>query len=202
MKRSIVLFAFLTLLASGPVARAQGLKRPIALEDMFRFKRVADPQVSPDGKLVAYVLASVNFDENRSSTNIWVAPTEGGAPRQLTTSPKKDGHPRWSPDGRQILFESNRSGENQLWVIDVNGGEARQLTTIASEAGNAQWSQDGKWIAFVSAVYPEYSSKPYAESNALNKKRKEEQGKNPVKARVFKRLFFRHWDEWVEDKRQ
>src|SRR5262249_21071035 len=55
---------------------------------------------------------------------------------------------------------------------------------------------------FVSAVYPEYSDKPYAESNALNKKRKQEESDNPVKARVFKKLFFRHWDEWVEDKRK
>ena len=57
-------------------------------------------------------------------------------------------------------------------------------------------------MAFISAVYPEYSDKPYAESNAANKKRKEEIEKNPVKARVFTKLFYRHWDSWVEGKRQ
>ena len=105
-------------------------------------------------------------------------------PRQLTTTTKKDRHPRFSPDGRRILFESNRSGENQLWLIDLSGGEARQLTTIASEASTGIWSPDGKQIAFVSAVYPEYSDKPYAESNAANKKRAEEISKSPVKART------------------
>src|SRR5262249_40933237 len=101
-----------------------------------------------------------------------------------------------------ILFESNRSGETQLWIINVGGGEATQLTTIATEASNALWSRDGKQIAFVSAVYPEYSEKPFKESNAQNKKKQEEIAKNPVKARVFTKLFFRHWDSYVEDKRQ
>jgi dipeptidyl aminopeptidase/acylaminoacyl peptidase len=175
----------------------------MVIEDLFRFRRVADPQISPDGKQVVYTLTIVDLSANKTTTNLWLAPADGtGKPRQLTTTEKHDRHPRWSPDGQRLLFESDRSGENQLWIIDLSGGEARQLTTIASEAGNAIWSPDGRWIAFVSAVYPEYSSKPYAESNALNKKRKEQAEKNPVKARVFSKLFFRHWNEWVEDKRQ
>src|SRR5262249_31932937 len=62
--------------------------------------------------------------------------------------------------------------------------------------------RDGKRVAFVSAVWPEYSTKPFSESDALNKKRLDETAKNPVKAKVFTKLFFRHWDEYVEDKRQ
>ncbi|TMQ32728.1 MAG: S9 family peptidase, partial [Planctomycetota bacterium] len=177
-------------------------KRSMAIDDLFRFRRVADPQMSADGTLVAYTLTTVDLAGNKTTTNIWLAPATEGKPRQLTGSTKHDRHPRWSPDGKQILFESDRSGENQLWIIDVTGGEARQLTTIATEASNAVWSRDGKAIAFVSAVWPEYSGKPYAESNALNKKRIDEKAQNPVKARVFNRLFFRHWNEWVEDKRQ
>src|SRR4029077_9569521 len=137
-----------------------------------------------------------------TSSDIWLAPTSKGEPRQLTNSGKKDKHPRWSPDGKRLLFESNRSGDNQLWVIDLDGGEARQLTTISTEAGNGLWSPDGKTIAFVSAVWPEYSDKPFKESDELNKKHKEEAEKSPVKAKVFKRLFYRHWDDYVEDKRQ
>ncbi|HMC90313.1 MAG TPA: prolyl oligopeptidase family serine peptidase, partial [Gemmataceae bacterium] len=177
-------------------------KRPMVIDDLFRFQRVADPQISPDGTLVAYTLTTVDLAGNKTTTNIWLAPATEGKPRQLTGSAKHDRHPRWSPDGKQILFESDRSGENQLWIIDVSGGEARQLTTIATEASNALWSRDGKTIAFVSAVWPEHSGKPYAESNALNKKRIDEKAQNPVKARVFNKLFFRHWNEWVEDKRQ
>jgi dipeptidyl aminopeptidase/acylaminoacyl peptidase len=200
MKRAVLVGLVITLGLS-PAAVADG-KRPMKVEDLFAFKRVADPQISPDGKTVAYVLTTVDLPGNKSSSSIWLAPTDKGQPRQLTNTTKKDRHPRWSPDGRRILFESNRSGENQLWMIDVGGGEARQLTTISSEASNAIWSPDGRNIAFVSAVYPEYSDKPFKESNELNKKRKEEIEKNPVKAKVFTKLFFRHWDEWVEDKRQ
>jgi dipeptidyl aminopeptidase/acylaminoacyl peptidase len=191
-----------TCIGAGLPAYAQAKPQLISVEDLFKFKRIADPQMSPDGKVVAYVVTSVDLPANSTSSSIWLAPTDGGAPRQLTTTTKKDRHPRFSPDGRRILFESNRSGESQLWVIELSGGEARQLTKISTEASTGIWSPDGKSIAFVSAVYPEYSDKPYAESNAANQRRNEEAAKNPVKARVMTRLFFRHWDSWVEDKRQ
>jgi dipeptidyl aminopeptidase/acylaminoacyl peptidase len=194
----VCLLAFVLSTVAGAVE-----KRPMKVEDLFRFKRLSDPQASPDGHTVAYVVTSVDLENNKSSSTIWLADTvQEERTRQLTNTTFKDKHPRWSPDGKQILFESNRSGDNQLWVIEVCGGEARQLTTIATEATDALWSRDGKMIAFVSAVWPEFSDKPYKESNELNKKRKEEKEKGPVKARVFTKLFFRHWDEWVEDKRQ
>ena len=195
-------FLAIGLLAGLPPCVQAAAKRPMTVGDLFRFQRVADPQVSADGKTVAYVLTHVDLAGNRSTSDIWLVPTAGGKPRQLTNAGKKDRHPRWSPDGKSLLFESNRSGDNQLWLIDLHGGEARRLTSISTEAGNAIWSPDGKSIAFVSAVWPEYSAKPFAESDALNKKRKEAAEKNPVKARVFTKCFFRHWDDWVEDKRQ
>jgi dipeptidyl aminopeptidase/acylaminoacyl peptidase len=201
MRRFAVLLVCLISGWASPAAGADK-KRPMVIDDLFRFKRVADPQVSPDGTLIAYTLTTVDLAGNKSSSSIWLASTLPDKPRQLTNTTKKDGHPRWSPDGKRILFESNRSGENQLWVIELSGGEARQLTTIATEASTAIWSPDGKSIAFVSSVYPELSAKPYKESNALNKKKKDEIAKNPVKAKVFTKLFFRHWDEWVEDKRK
>jgi dipeptidyl aminopeptidase/acylaminoacyl peptidase len=203
MERSALFCTVLLLLAAPGVVFAEG-KRPMKLDDMFRFKRVSDPQISPDGKLVVYVVGTVDQEANKIPSSLWLASTDGkGEPRQLTNAPgKKDKHPRWSPDGKQILFESNRSGDNQLWLIGLDGGEAKQLTTISTEASDAIWSRDGKQIAFVSAVYPEFSEKPFKESDELNKKRKEEIEKNPVKAKVFKRLFYRHWDSYVEDKRQ
>jgi dipeptidyl aminopeptidase/acylaminoacyl peptidase len=197
------LLAFLLLALVPAVAEAAG-KRPMKIDDLFAFKRLSDPQISPDGKLVAYILATVDLEGNKSTSALWLAPTDGkGEPRQLTNAAgKKDRHPRWSPDGKKLLFESNRSGDFQLWVISLDGGEAKQLTTISTEAGNALWSPDGKTIAFVSAVYPEYSAKPFKESDEANKKRLKEGEDNPVKAKVFTRLFFRHWDSYVEDKRQ
>jgi dipeptidyl aminopeptidase/acylaminoacyl peptidase len=201
MERSVIVFVVVLLLAAPAAVFAEG-KRPMTIDDLFRFKRVGDPQISPGGRLVVYVVGSVDLGANSISSTLWLAPTDKGEHRELTNTTKKDRHPRWSPDGKHILFESNRSGENQLWIIDLGGGEARQLTTISTEASNGIWSRDGKHIAFVSAVYPEYSDKPFKESDALNKKRKEEIEKSPVKAKVFKRLFYRHWDSYVEDKRQ
>jgi dipeptidyl aminopeptidase/acylaminoacyl peptidase len=202
MRRATALcFPLFALALLGPTVWAED-KHPMTIDDLFRFKRVADPQISPDGSTVAYTLTTVDLAGNRTTTNIWLASTGNDSRRQLTNTTKHDRHPRWSPDGKRILFESDRSGDNQLWVINVGGGEARQLTTLASEAGTGLWSPDGKWIAFVSAVWPEYSAKPFAESDALNRKRKEEAEKSPVKARVFTKLFYRHWNEWVEDKRQ
>lgn len=191
------------LLFLAPLHSQEAKKRPMAINDMFAFKRVADPQISPDGKLVVYTVGEVDLEGNKVVSHLWLAATNGTTPpRQLTAAPKSDRHPRWSPDGKWILFESGRSGSNQLWIIALDGGEARQLTTISTGAGSGTWARDGKRIAFVSAVWPEYSTKPFKEADALNKKRMDEIEKNPVKAKVFTRLFFRHWDEYVEDKRQ
>lgn len=201
MERLLPLLLLGLFLLAVPV-QAADRRRAMTLDDLFRFERVSDPQISPDGAHVAYVVTSVDLADNSTTSAIWLAATAGGEPRRLTTSGKKDRHPRWSPDGKHLLFESNRSGSNQLWLLPLAGGEATQLTTISSGAADAVWSPDGRWIAFVSAVYPEYASKPYKEADALNKKRQEEAEKGPVKARVFRRLFHRHWDAYVEDKRQ
>jgi dipeptidyl aminopeptidase/acylaminoacyl peptidase len=203
MKLACILLLFALAAAALP-ASAEAAKRPMTVDDLFKFKRVADPQVSPDGRLVVYAVTTVtDVAGNKTTSNLWLAATDGKSPpRQLTTTDKKDRRPRWSPDGRQILFESNRSGDSQLWLIDLAGGEARQLTSISTEAANAVWSPDGTHVAFVSAVYPEFSEKPFKESDEANKKKIEEVKKNPVKARVHTRLFYRHWDSYVEDKRQ
>jgi dipeptidyl aminopeptidase/acylaminoacyl peptidase len=199
MKR-LSIFVLLLLPITAP---AQPARRAMVVDDLFRFKRLADPHISPDGKWVAYAVGTVDMENNRVVYNLWLASAEQpGLRKQLTAAKKSDRHPRWSPDGKSILFESTRSGTSQLWIIDADGGEARQLTKISTGASTGIWSRDGKQIAFVSAVWPEFSEKPLAESDELNRKRIEEREKNPVKARVFTRLFFRHWDDYVEDKRQ
>ncbi len=189
---------------TSPVPLHAADRRPMKLDDLFAFKRVAAPQISPDGKHVVYQVTTVSLAENTSSTALWVAATDGKTPPRQLTDPKgkRDANPRWSPDGKHILFESNRSGSSQLWVVPAEGGEPKQLTTISTGASHGIWSPDGTHIAFVSAVYPEFSDKPFAESDRLNKEKDEEIEKSPVKAKVFTKLFFRHWDSYVEDKRQ
>lgn len=204
MKLLLVMFAFAAIAYFAQEAAAADKKRPMTVTDLYAFKRVADPQISPDGTRVAYQVTTVDLAANKSSTSLWIASTDGKSPpKQLTNAVgKRDSHPRWSPDGNKILFESNRSGSSQLWVIGLDGGEATQLTDIATGAGSGIWSPDGKNVAFVSAVYPEFSELPFAESDKKNKEKDEEIEKSPVKAKVFTKLFYRHWDEYVGDKRQ
>jgi len=199
--------AFLSLVASFVFVASPALaaeKRPMQVEDLFRFKRVAAPQISPDGGQVVYQVTTVSLEENKSTTALWVAATDGKTPPKALTDPKgkKDTNPRWSPNGKTILFESTREGTPQLFLVPAAGGEPKQITTISTGAGNAIWSPDGTRIAFVSAVYPEFSEKPFFDSDRLNKEKDEAIEKNPVKAKVFTKLFYRHWVEYVDDKRQ
>ncbi|MBN9517612.1 S9 family peptidase [bacterium] len=186
----------------GPAPAAD--KRPMTVEDLYAFKRVAAPQISPDGKSVVYQVATVSLDANKSTTALWAAATDGKTPPKALIDPKgkRDAAPRWSPDGKTVLFESNRSGTSQLWTVPAAGGEPTQVTSVSTGAATGVWSPDGTHVAFVSAVFPEFSTLPFAESDAKNKAKDEELEKNPVKAKVFTKLFYRHWDEYVGDKRQ
>src|SRR5258706_7045301 len=200
--RSLLLPALILAIAAFSQPLTSQVKRPIELQDLFKVKRVSDPQLSPDGKWVAYVVAEIDKPNNKSNNDIWIIPRGGGEARRFASGPKQDRHPRWSPDGKSIAFESNRSGSYQIYVQAVDAAEAKQLTSISSEAAQAIWSPDGKNIAFVSAVFPEFSDKPYAESNALNKSKQDGRDSSKVKARIMTKLLYRHWVSWGDDKRQ
>src|SRR6516165_1891571 len=158
-------------------------KRPMTFDDLMAFKRVADPQISPDGTQVVYEVTEIlDVASNKKQTHLWLAATDGKTPpRQLTSSGKRDAHARWHPDGTKILFESTRGGTPQLYVLDLKaGGEAKPVTTISTGAGTGIWSPDGSHIAFVSAVYPEFSELPFAESDKKNKEKDDAVESNPV----------------------
>ncbi|MBX9679837.1 MAG: S9 family peptidase [Gemmataceae bacterium] len=197
-------FGCLLFLACVPFVSAQANPRPMQIDDLFEFKRLSDPQISPDGKWVVYVQGDASLETNKVVSTLRLASTEPkkGSLKQLTDGKSSARHPRWSPDGQWILYESSVEGVSQLFAISPEKGEPKQLTKISTGANNALWSRDGKQVAFVSSVWPEFSTKPFAESDAANKQRADERSKSPVKARVFTKLFFRHWDEYVEDKRQ
>ncbi len=170
---------------------------------MFRVQRVSDAQISPDGTRVAYVVTEVLKDENRTNADIWLANADGsGEPRRLTNSPKHDRHPRWSPDGKWLAFESTRDGDSQVYLLPLDGGEPKKLTSLSTGASQAIWSPDGKSIAFVSEIFAEYSEKPFRESDQANREKLDAREKSKVKARLFDTLLYRHWDSWVEGKRK
>ncbi|HVH59927.1 MAG TPA: S9 family peptidase, partial [Candidatus Sulfotelmatobacter sp.] len=184
----------LTLACGFASAAQETAKHPITFDDMIRMHRVAEPQISTDGKWVAYSVATPDMDANRNVTNIWMVSTSGGAAAQLTQS-GHDSSPVWSPDGKTIAFLSSRSGEAQVYVLSLQGGEAQRLTKLSTGADLVKWSPDGKTIAFTSSVYPD------CKDDDCNKKRDEENEKNKVKAHVAERLLYRHWTHWNEGKR-
>jgi dipeptidyl aminopeptidase/acylaminoacyl peptidase len=192
-----------SVVTPGPIETTAAESRAMQLEDLFRLDRFADPQCSPDG--TRFVFQATRFSDpakNAKSTQLWLS-EQGAVPEQITRSLKSDSHPRFSPDGKRILFESNRDGSSQLYILDTTRvGEARKLTNISTGASTGIWSPDGSQIAFVSSVRPEWSHLPFAESDAKNRAADEETASNPVKAKTFTKLFYRHWDAYTEDKRQ
>ena len=192
--RQSALASALTL-ACGSVGTAQqATKHPITFDDIIKMHRLSEPQISPDGKWVAYTVATPDMDANRNVTNIWLVSTASGAPTQLSQS-GHDSSPVWSPDGSTIAFLSSRSGEAQVYLLSLEGGEAQRLTKLSTGAGLVKWSPGGKTIAFTSSVYPD------CKDDECNQKRDEEKEKNKVKAHVAEHLLYRHWTHWNEGKR-
>ena len=188
--------------AGGANLRAQE-KRAITFDDMIAMHRIAEAEISPDGRWVAYTVATPDMDANRNASNLWMAPVAGGDAIQLTRT-GKDSSPKWSPDGKTIAFLSARSGDSQIYLLSMEGGEAHPLTKLSTGADLVKWSPDGQTILFTSSVFPDCinrSAGPQNNDDACNKKRDEENEKNPVKAHVAENLLYRHWTHWNEGKR-
>lgn len=183
--------ALVVVLLVGVCTLAAAQNRTYTIQDLLKVHRVGDPQISPDGKQVAFTIGDVNFDANRVVTQIYVTPIEGGSVKQLTTGDRSSSAPRWSPDGKKIAFTTG----SQIWVMDSDGDDKEQVTKISTGAAGPVWSPDGKWIAFTSEVYPG------CKDDECNKKRDEQAANSKVKAHIVTRLLYKHWDEWRDIKR-
>src|SRR6516164_8797893 len=150
-------------------------KRPITEKDLWDFVWIGDPQVSPDGSHVAFVRVTVNDKKEGYNTSIWSVPVAGGeAPRQLTKG-NHDTTPRWSPDGKFLLFlrstEKDAKPEPpQLAMLPMDGGDSFVFTDLPKGASSPVWAPDGKNIAFTSDTNAEDLAKQ-------EKKKSEEQTK-------------------------
>ena len=118
------------------------------VDQILSLKRVASPQISPDGRFVAYTVRETNWDDNAYETEIWLADATTGATRQLTNAKKSSQSPAWSPDGSKLAFTSDRTDKQQIYVISPQGGEAEALTSVEDGVGGFAWSPDGKTIAY------------------------------------------------------
>jgi dipeptidyl aminopeptidase/acylaminoacyl peptidase len=178
-----------------------GAKRPFTFEDMMKLKRVGAPVPSPDGKWVVFDCVDVDLAANTKISHLWIVPANGGESRRLNETPNHEERPRFSPDGKKLIWTSKATDPTQIWMCDFDsnagslGGQPHQVTNISTGADGGIWSPDGKNIVFVSAVYPD------CKDDACNKQRDEELSKSKVKAKIFERLFYRHWSAFTEFKR-
>jgi dipeptidyl aminopeptidase/acylaminoacyl peptidase len=222
--RRLLLFLLVLVFAVSAFAQA---KHPFTFEDMMKLKRVGEPEVSPDGKWVIFSVVDVDLDANTKTPHIWIVPLSGmtqGSSTSENASPSANhpaavgmteereiiagqdaDRPRWAPDGKRFAFLSNKEGGSQGWIAefdDVAGTvtSLHKVTAIATEAGGELWSPDGKNILFTSDVYPECDGAP-AEETACNAKKLEAAEKSKVKALIFDRLLYRHWNAYKEGKR-
>jgi len=159
--RFILSFLLLTLVFVASPALAQ--KRNITERDLFNFNWIADPQVAPDGSRVAFLKVTVNEKRDGYNTSIWIVSTTTGETKQLTSG-TRDSSPRWSPDGKYLVFvrvpeKDGRPDQPQLFMLSMDGGEAWQFTSLPRGAGGPQWSPDGKTIAFANGATAEEIAK-------------------------------------------
>jgi dipeptidyl aminopeptidase/acylaminoacyl peptidase len=204
MLRRLLLFTVLVSSLIGSAAAQQG-GRPFTFDDLMALKRIGDPQPSPDGKWVLFAVQEVNLEGNSKPNHLWIMPAAGGEARRLTNSAVNEDRGRFSPDGKWLIFTSQANGSSQIYVAAFDSergalsGDPRQLTSLSTEADGGIWTGDGKNIVFLSEVYPDCDGKP--DPDACNKARDEEQAKSKVKAKVFTRLFYRHWSSFTRFKR-
>ena len=194
-------FFFLIFLFAPAVLAQSPQKHPFTFEDMIALKRVGAPVPSLDGKWVVFDCVDVDLEANTKISHLWIVSAKGGESRRLNETPNHEERPRFSPDGKRLIWTSKATDPTQIWISDFNSdsgtlvGKPHQVTNISTGADGAIWSPDGKNIVFVSAVYPD------CPDDGCNKQRDEDVKKSKVKAKIFTKLFYRHWNAFTEFKR-
>ena len=197
----LIVLTLATILPAASQTAPSTTKHPFTFKDMMALKRIGAPSLSPDGKWVLFTAMDVNLDENKRTNHVWVVPIAGGDARPLTSDPAGESGARWAPDGKKFLFVSGKGGSQQVWVAEFNpatgdiNGSPTQITHISTDADGAIWAPDGKNIVFTSEVYPG------CRDDLCNKSSEEAQAKSKVKAMIFTRLFYRHWNAYTHFKR-
>lgn len=164
--------------------------RSFTINDLLKVRRVSDPQLSPDGKWIAYTVSDIDMTANRGVPQIYLVPVSGGEPK-LAGSGLRSSSPRWSPDGKKLAYVNS----GQIWTLDIASGETKKVTNISTGASDPVWSPDGRMIAFVSNVYPDCTT------DDCNRQRDQAAEESKVKAKIAEHLLYRHWTEWKDNKR-
>lgn len=192
---SFLLFLSVCVALAASAGFSQMRSHPFSIHDLLAMERISDPQVSPDGRLIVFVLSKTDLEENGSKTDLWMVRADGKDLRQLTSHTEKDSSPRWDPDGKTVWFLSSRSESSQVWRIRVDGGEALQFTDEPLDVANLVIAPDGEHIAFTMEVFPDCNGP------AETKKKLDEKDEKKVTGRMYDKLFIRHWNRWKDGRR-
>jgi dipeptidyl aminopeptidase/acylaminoacyl peptidase len=203
---AVIVILLVSAAAQDATQPASPKKRPITEKDLFDFVWVANPQISPDGTRVAFT--RVNVDEKRTGyeTSIWMAAINGkDAPLRMTNG-KHDAQPRWSPDGKRLVFvrggEKDDAGKpkpGQLAMLSLDGGEARTITDLPKGASSPVWSPDGKYIAFLSSTTQEDIEKAERKKNPAKSGDAQAESEHESDVHVINRAIYRDNDEGYID---
>lgn len=162
---------------------SKGLLTP---EIMWKFGRVGNPSLSPDGKTLAYTITYYNLQENKGTTHLYVVPTDGGEPKKLTNRVGSDSNPQWTADGQFIRFLSDESGTSQLWEVKADGSGLHQISNLDSDINGFCISPDGSKIFYAMDVKLENLTKDiYTDMGKAN-------------VRIINNLMYRHWNTWED----
>ena len=198
---TLLIFTTSALAQTTPQIAGSGARRPFTLEDMMKLKRVGSPVPSPDGKWVVFDAVDVDLEANTKKSHLWIVSASGGEARRLNQTPNEEERPRFSPDGKRLIWTSKTTDPTQIWMANFTpesgglDGQPHQVTNISTGADGGIWSPDGKNLVFLSSVYAD------ARTDAENKQRDETLGQSKVKAKIFTRLLYRHWNAFSEFKR-
>ena len=187
--RKIFVFIFVIVLANPIIAQ----KHPFTIADLYKIKNVTDPQISPDGKKIAFVISTSDLEKGTTNSDIFMMNADGTDKRQLTFHEKGDFHPRWSPDGKQLMFLSGRKDGAQIWLMPTDFGEPKQLTSISTGISDPIWSPDGKYIIFATSVFPECGA-----DDGCNKKINDGLETGILQAHLADELLYRHWNSYLD----
>jgi acylaminoacyl-peptidase len=150
LSRSFIAFCLASLcLAPGLSQTPSGR---LTINDVFNLELATDPQISPDGKRIIYVRQFAEIMTDKRCSNLWIINFDGTDHRPVTTGNYSDTSPRWSPDGTQIIFISNRDGSSQIYRRWLDSGQTAKVTNVTSAPNGIAWSPDGKWISFTMHV--------------------------------------------------
>ncbi len=193
MSRHLTTLLVAILLAPGPgAAQTLGTMTPL---DLVSMDRVSEPQVSPDGREIAFVVSALDLEADRRRSDIWLTSVDGGEPRRLTSHPAGDFNPRWSPDGAWLYFLSTRSGSSQVWRLAMSSREAEPITELPLDAANLTLSPDGSRLAVSMEVFVDCATLACTADRLAARKDHASTG------RVYDGVFVRHWDTWEDGRR-